>query len=156
MNALFELIGTTLRGFEYDALIAEDPHLFDNCKVERTQISRTPDPNFDRIKIFPSVETSAAKVFVQSIKFAKVYKDDGWSDDEETIQSASLRSDRTKEDELKFLNDLAAIDYDDGYGSQELFGIIVFKDGTWLQRHEYDGSEHWERMAIPEEDEYFK
>lgn len=35
-------------------------------------------------------------------------------------------------------------DYDDGYGSQNLFGTIWCTDGIWLDRHEYDGAEGWE------------
>ena len=40
-------------------------------------------------------------------------------------------------------------EYDDGYGSQELFGDIVLSDGSWLSRREYDGSEWWEHFSIP-------
>ncbi len=36
------------------------------------------------------------------------------------------------------------IDYDDGYGSQHLYGLVLFDDGTWLSRYEYDGNESWE------------
>lgn len=43
--------------------------------------------------------------------------------------------------------------YDNGYGAQELFGYIVFTDGTWLERHEYDGSEWWEFKRTPTLDE---
>lgn len=39
--------------------------------------------------------------------------------------------------------------YDNGYGSQELFGIVYFNDGTWLERGEYDGSEWWEHITTP-------
>ena len=42
--------------------------------------------------------------------------------------------------------------YDDGYGSQNLFGTIWYTDGTWSSREEYDGSEWWvynECPAIP-------
>lgn len=39
--------------------------------------------------------------------------------------------------------------YDNGYGGQELFGYIVFTDGTWLERAEYDGSEWWTYKQIP-------
>ena len=35
-------------------------------------------------------------------------------------------------------------EYDEGYGSQHLFGIILFNDGSWIIREEYDGSEWWE------------
>jgi hypothetical protein len=49
------------------------------------------------------------------------------------------------------LGDIAELDfeYDDGYGGQELFGYVVFKDGTWLSRAEYDGSEWWEYNKTP-------
>lgn len=39
--------------------------------------------------------------------------------------------------------------YDNGYGGQKLFGYIVFTDGTWLERAEYDGSEWWTYKQIP-------
>lgn len=38
--------------------------------------------------------------------------------------------------------------YDDGYGSQELFGIILFSD-SYSDRGEYDGSEWWENHRMP-------
>jgi hypothetical protein len=52
---------------------------------------------------------------------------------------------------------LASLDfeYDDGYGGQELYGNIWFEDGTWCERHEYDGSECWHYKkcpTIPKED----
>jgi hypothetical protein len=33
--------------------------------------------------------------------------------------------------------------YNNGYGSQELHGFILLKNEKWLDRHVYDGSEHW-------------
>jgi hypothetical protein len=49
------------------------------------------------------------------------------------------------------MNDLMSLDfdYDDGYGGQEIFGCVVFKDNTWLSRGEYDGSEWWEYNKCP-------
>jgi hypothetical protein len=41
------------------------------------------------------------------------------------------------------------IEYDSGYGVQYLLGTIVFKDGSWLKRVEYDGSEWWEYYHTP-------
>ena len=41
-------------------------------------------------------------------------------------------------------------DYDAGYGSQELYGTIWYKDGTWSTRGEYDGSEWWDYHCVPE------
>lgn len=40
--------------------------------------------------------------------------------------------------------------YNDGFGGQELFGTIWFKDGSWATRAEYDGSEWWEHQTRPE------
>ena len=42
--------------------------------------------------------------------------------------------------------------YDDGYGSAEVARdlVVVFKDGSWLERYEYDGSEGWSRKYKPE------
>ena len=39
--------------------------------------------------------------------------------------------------------------YDSGYGSQKLFGTIVFKNSAWLERGEYDGSEWWQFKKMP-------
>jgi len=39
--------------------------------------------------------------------------------------------------------------YDAGFGSQELFGIIWYTDGTWSSRYEYDGEEEWAHRRVP-------
>jgi len=39
-------------------------------------------------------------------------------------------------------------EYDDGFGSQELFGIILFDD-SYSDRDEYDGSERWKNHKMP-------
>jgi hypothetical protein len=46
---------------------------------------------------------------------------------------------------------LANIKYDSGYGGQEVANdlVIVFNDGTWLERSEYDGSEAWTYNRMP-------
>jgi len=46
---------------------------------------------------------------------------------------------------------LAELDftYDSGYGAQHLFGYIWYEDGTWSERHEYDGAEGWEHKSCP-------
>ena len=46
------------------------------------------------------------------------------------------------------------INYDDSYGSQEIFGFISFKDGTWMERGEYDGSEWWDYKKCPTVGDY--
>lgn len=46
---------------------------------------------------------------------------------------------------------LRALDfeYDEGYGAQELYGMVWLNDGSWLERREYDGSEAWEHKNCP-------
>jgi hypothetical protein len=56
----------------------------------------------------------------------------------------------TEVDFLLFFLELMKIEYDSGYGGQYLFGYIVFTDGTWLTRGEYDGSEWWKHHECPE------
>jgi hypothetical protein len=53
-----------------------------------------------------------------------------------------------KEEWSKFL-ELIDVDYDNGYGSQNLFGTIWYEDGTWSDRGEYDGSEWWCHNTCP-------
>ena len=47
-----------------------------------------------------------------------------------------------------FLNQLD-FKYDDGYGTQEVFGTLWFTNGTWAIRYEYDGSEWWKLVEKP-------
>lgn len=45
---------------------------------------------------------------------------------------------------------LADMEYDDGYGGQEICAsLVVVGDDWWLERHEYDGSEWWEFKKLP-------
>jgi len=39
--------------------------------------------------------------------------------------------------------------YDNSFGTQHLFGVIVINDGIWLNREEYDGSEWWKLNIQP-------
>lgn len=61
--------------------------------------------------------------------------------------NTTITKDITTLDDLNF-------DYDAGYGSQELFGIVYCKNSNnrpvWLTREEYDGSEWWDINTIPE------
>lgn len=47
---------------------------------------------------------------------------------------------------------LANIEYDNGFGGAEVAEdlVVVFKDGSWLSRGEYDGSEWWNYNKKPE------
>lgn len=70
--------------------------------------------------------------------------------------TAVLPVNYTYEEYNSFLLDLD-VEYDDGFGCQYLFGTIWYDDGlTWSQRGEYDGSEYWEFMQIPEIDSALK
>jgi len=55
----------------------------------------------------------------------------------------------SKEDLSSFLTALD-FSYDAGYGGQEVYGIIWYKDGTWSDRGEYDGSEWWNYNRVPD------
>ncbi len=46
---------------------------------------------------------------------------------------------------------LANKEYDNGYGGAEVMEslVIVFKDGSWMSRGEYDGSEWWIINELP-------
>ena len=46
------------------------------------------------------------------------------------------------------------LEYNDSYGTQYLGGIIVFRDGSWLDRWEYDGSEGWDFNRTPSKQFY--
>jgi hypothetical protein len=54
----------------------------------------------------------------------------------------------TNEELQRFLNNLD-FRYDNGYGTQYIYGSIWYEDGTWSKRHEYDGSECWEHVTCP-------
>lgn len=60
-----------------------------------------------------------------------------------------LREGYAAQNRIDFLNNLNFV-YDSGFGGQELFGTVWLKDGKWLDRGEYDGSEWWELRAMPE------
>lgn len=77
-----------------------------------------------------------------TISFGMQYGDD---DDPEDI---NLKIGFTEEDLEIFLAKLDR-EYDSGYGSQELFGTIWYKDGTWSDRKEYDGAEDWVHLYRP-------
>jgi len=76
-----------------------------------------------------------------------VLRDNGYGmDDIESVQGGDVRIsiDRFKK--------LANREYDDGYGAQEVAEdlVILLKDGSWLSRAEYDGSEWWRFNKRPD------
>lgn len=46
---------------------------------------------------------------------------------------------------------IADREYDGGYGRREVWFdlVIIFKDGSWLERAEYDGREGWQFKRAP-------
>jgi hypothetical protein len=141
MNALFELLGETISRDNYDQLIAhgttfEDYEIEFSLKVGRAYV-----------KLTPKWGSTVVREWFNRVKFATI-------DCKGT--SLSLPSKRTEEDEQEFFAGLASIDYDDGYGMQELYGVIVFNDHSWLTRGEYDGSEWWQKHVEPQEENYIK
>lgn len=149
MNALFELIGKSEYVTQQESeTIADTPEY--TVEFGKSTVGGRWKGHI-KVHYHYRPTSKVAKEFVKSIAFAKIYYNDY---DEQDI-SIELRSNRTEQDELSFLEALASINYDNGYGGQELFGTIVFKDNTWLERGEYDGSEWWERHKLPTEEYLF-
>lgn len=75
------------------------------------------------------------------LKIEITYTHINWDD------NTTITKNITTLDDLNF-------DYDAGYGSQELFGVVYCKNSNnrpvWLTREEYDGSEWWNINTIPE------
>ena len=46
---------------------------------------------------------------------------------------------------------LADLTYDSGFGGAEIAEdlVVIFRDGSWLSRGEYDGSEWWNYNEVP-------
>lgn len=83
----------------------------------------------------------------QNVLCASISHQDCWN--HETPASAYiLPVDYTEEQYNTFINSLD-FEYDAGFGGQELFGTVWFKDHTWAARGEYDGSEWWQHHKCP-------
>ena len=102
-----------------------------------------------RVLITPKLYSEEVKEWLNRVLWATISYD--YYEDKEHAAKAILKSTRTVEDEMNFIKVLQGINYNDGFGLQQLFGTIVFKDGTWMERREYDGSEWWEHYAVPTE-----
>jgi hypothetical protein len=64
--------------------------------------------------------------------------------------TAVLPVNYTSDDYLLFLG-ILDVDYNNGFGGQNLFGVIWYDlDLTWSTRGEYDGSEWYEFNKVPE------
>ena len=83
------------------------------------------------------------------VKCAIIIKGYQYSSEEPRCLNFELKVNHTEKEFQAFLESLD-FNYDSGYGSQELFGIIWLEDDTWCTRGEYDGSEWWEHNCLPE------
>lgn len=61
----------------------------------------------------------------------------------------TLRENWSNDEWVAFLEELR-FDYNNGFGAQRLFGVVWFKDGSWLERYEYDGAEKWVLKRTPD------
>jgi hypothetical protein len=76
---------------------------------------------------------------------AEITHEGEWGEDTNKIV---LKLGHTKEEAEAFFKALD-FKYNDGFGSQELFGTVWLTYGVWLSRWEYDGSEGWQVNSCP-------
>ena len=89
---------------------------------------------------------NAKKEFLSNIEKLKVVCARAYFTDEEG--PFLLKKGYTEKELEIFLNKLDR-EYDDGYGTKELYGIIWCEDGIYLTREDYDGQEWWEKHSYP-------
>ena len=82
-----------------------------------------------------------------TLEFIIIFKEVSYTEKEILIDSPKGHITLADIERLNFI-------YDAGYGGQELFGIVKYKDGTWATRGEYDGSEWWEYHDAPTYEEF--
>jgi hypothetical protein len=68
--------------------------------------------------------------------------------DYDTYENYDLHLNHTTDELESYLNSLN-LEYDSGYGTQHVYGTIWLENGSWLERSEYDGSEHWRYVTEP-------
>jgi len=90
-------------------------------------------------------EVKSKEVLCVDLKYGYDWVD---PDDDERPVVIQLVAAYSQEEYDKFLEKIN-FEYDDGFGSQLLSGIIWYKDGTWSERAEYDGSEWWSYKSRP-------
>ena len=143
MNAYVELFGFSVSSKQYEKLLEEVPNNFFLVSEQKPSGYK---------KIAPEIHTKMVQDWIENVLWAEI----SCREDEEgrTAVRITLKSKRTTADEEVFLNALRSIEYDKGYGIQELYGTIAFKDSSWLERWEYDGSEGWTKMKFPTEPDW--
>jgi len=65
------------------------------------------------------------------------------------VNDSVLKVNHSEKDFEEFLNSLD-FEYDEGFGTQYVHGMVWLEDGTWLDRLEYDGQESWTHEGVPE------
>lgn len=95
---------------------------------------------------------SVLKAVSGVIKCAHIRRDIGYWDDADAYVAEGpflLKEGHTPAEYEAFLQKLD-FNYDAGYGMQEVDGRVwLMKEGTWLERGEYDGSEWWNYQECP-------
>jgi hypothetical protein len=96
-------------------------------------------------------------VGTRKVKCADITYDSGygWRSDEKKHSEHTLKVGYSPQELLKFIDSLD-FEYEEGYGSQELFGTVWFEKREWAERYEYDGSENWDIKSYPEIPENLK
>ena len=100
-----------------------------------------------RQEIMVFLKLSGVNKKLEDIEAIEIGMEHNWSSGDDGFEVLKLRivNEEVTYEKLKPLD----FEYDSGYGGQELFGTIWFKDGTWASRREYDGSEWWEYNECP-------
>ena len=69
------------------------------------------------------------------------------------VNGNEIKYEKSKDSIECLIEKIRDIEYDEDYGGQELFGLILMKDNSWFERAEYDGTEWWEhKKQITKED----
>ena len=87
--------------------------------------------------------------YVDTPKYILSNPSKGWIDEPMFDKIITLKENWSNDEWLAFLDGLR-FNYNNGFGSQRLFGVVWFKDGSWLERYEYDGSEEWVLKRTPD------
>lgn len=80
------------------------------------------------------------------VKCAKIEYAGDWDEPNKVVL---LKVNHSVNDWNEFLKQLGSIEYSNGFGMQELYGIVWMTHNSWFERHEYDGSERWVYKTYP-------
>ncbi|HAY89148.1 MAG TPA: hypothetical protein DCY51_06890 [Bacteroidetes bacterium] len=92
--------------------------------------------------------------FVSEILAAEIiYGDKDYDEDNDEFESKHINLPVVSEpyslEQVHYFLDSLDFEYPNGYGLQYLYGTVWMKDGSWLERKEYDGSEWWVCKKTP-------